>query len=52
LVDDAGTRASYCCGWQGSGEDKAGCVGPDHVDKVARARDVATNSAVCFAESA
>ena len=52
LVGDACASTSDSCRGQRGGEDEAGCIGPDHVDEVGRASNIATNSAVSLSESA
>jgi hypothetical protein len=51
LVDNACACTSYGCRRQGRREYETGRIGPDHVDKVVRASDIATNCAICFAKS-
>ena len=51
LISDRGLGAGNNRRWKRSGEDKARCVRSDHVDKVGRTGDVATDDTVGLAES-
>lgn len=51
LVGHASMSAGDGGGGEGGGEDEAGCIRADHIDKVIRASNVAADRAVRFSES-